>query len=208
MAGGADFGAAPFRFEPHRVASADSPPWGCNMILDAAGRVSCHALCGLTAWHCVATPVRSRMAAGLVSVGQVTCSERFVRSIKHECLGRIVPIGERHLRASIDHHKRERPHQELDNELLAPSSVPATDDGTVVCDEQLGGLIRSYLPRPRFRRFSFERPMPSFSQICQRARPPCSTGCRRHKPRPTGVGRIFGPAGICYHGDPASLMAR
>ena len=75
-------------------------------------------------------------------------AERFVRSIKHECLNRIVPIGEHHLQAAIDayvdHYNRERPHQGLGNELLAPSSAPTMDDGTVVCDEQLGGLIRSY----------------------------------------------------------------
>ena len=75
-------------------------------------------------------------------------AERFVRSIKHECLNRIVPIGERHLQAAIDayvdHYNRERPHQGLGNELLAPSSESATDDGAVVCDDRLSGLIRSY----------------------------------------------------------------
>lgn len=75
-------------------------------------------------------------------------AERFVRSIKHECLNRLIPIGERHLQAAIDayadHYNRTRPHQALGNELLAPSSESATNDGTVVCDERLGGLIRSY----------------------------------------------------------------
>ena len=74
-------------------------------------------------------------------------AEHFVRSIKHECLNRIIPIGERHLRSAIDvyvdHYNRERPHQGLGNELLTPSSESATDDGTVVCDDRLGGLIRS-----------------------------------------------------------------
>ena len=75
-------------------------------------------------------------------------AERFVRSIRHECLSRIVPIGERNVTeaidAYVDHYNRERPHQGMDNELLTPSSESATDNGTVVCDEQLGGLIRSY----------------------------------------------------------------
>ena len=75
-------------------------------------------------------------------------AERFVRSIKHECLSRIVPIGEQNVTdaidAYVDYYNRERPHQGMDNELLTPSPAPTTDDGTVVCDEQLGGLIRSY----------------------------------------------------------------
>lgn len=29
------------------------------------------------------------------------CAERFVRSIKHECLNRMIPLGERHLRWTI-----------------------------------------------------------------------------------------------------------
>ena len=44
-------------------------------------------------------------------------AERFVRSIKHECLDRLVPLGERHLRralkAFVDHYHRERNHQHL-----------------------------------------------------------------------------------------------
>ena len=77
-----------------------------------------------------------------------TYAERFVRSIKSECLGRIIPIGERHLRSAIDtyidHYNRDRPHQGLNNELLTPTSSPTTAEGEVACDEQLGGLIRSY----------------------------------------------------------------
>ena len=75
-------------------------------------------------------------------------AERFVRSIKSECLDRIIPIGEQHLRHAIDtyieHYNRDRPHQGLSNELLTPSPLPTAANGKVVCDEQLGGLIRSY----------------------------------------------------------------
>ena len=75
-------------------------------------------------------------------------AERFVRSIKSECLNRIIPIGERHLRNAIDayigHYNRDRPHQSLGNKLLAPSPSPATTGGEIMCDEKLGGLIRSY----------------------------------------------------------------
>jgi hypothetical protein len=49
--------------------------------------------------------------------------ERFVRSIKQECLNRVIPFGDRHLRRLIaeyvEHYHRERNHQGLANELIA-----------------------------------------------------------------------------------------
>ena len=49
-------------------------------------------------------------------------AERFVRSIQEECLSRVVPLGEGHLRLlvgeDVDHDHRERNHQGLDNQLL------------------------------------------------------------------------------------------
>ena len=51
-------------------------------------------------------------------------AERFVRSIKEECLHRIVPLGERHFRHTVSefvtHYHRERPHQGCGNTLLEP----------------------------------------------------------------------------------------
>jgi hypothetical protein len=43
--------------------------------------------------HVVQTPVRAPNCNAH--------AERFVRSIKHECLDRLIPLGERHLRRSI-----------------------------------------------------------------------------------------------------------
>ena len=49
-------------------------------------------------------------------------AERFVRSIKEECLSRMIPFGDRHLRRAIAefvaHYHGERNHQGLDNELI------------------------------------------------------------------------------------------
>lgn len=46
-------------------------------------------------------------------------AERFVRSIKEECLTRVVLLSERHLRCLVreyvEHYHRERNHQGLDN---------------------------------------------------------------------------------------------
>ena len=51
-------------------------------------------------------------------------AERFVRSVKEECLNRVVPLGERHLRQTLQefatHYHRERNHQGLANELIEP----------------------------------------------------------------------------------------
>ena len=74
-------------------------------------------------------------------------AERFVRSIKEECLDRIIPIGERHFRHVImefvEHYHRERNHQGLDNRLIA--GTPVTDrTGHVRCRRRLGGLLNFY----------------------------------------------------------------
>jgi transposase InsO family protein len=49
-------------------------------------------------------------------------AERFVRSIKHECLNRVIPFGARHFRRTIaelvEHYHGERNHQGLENELI------------------------------------------------------------------------------------------
>jgi len=73
-------------------------------------------------------------------------SERWVRSIKDECLGRMILFGERHLRLAINeyiaHYHGERAHQGLGNELIEPG--PDSRTGDVVESERLGGLLRSY----------------------------------------------------------------
>jgi transposase InsO family protein len=74
-------------------------------------------------------------------------AERFVGSVKSECLDRIVPLGEKHLRAAIrafmDHYHEERPHQALGNELIAPPTT-SRRPGRVRCRERLGGVLKFY----------------------------------------------------------------
>jgi putative transposase len=74
-------------------------------------------------------------------------AERFVRSIKEECLDRVIPLGERHFRRAIAeyvaHYHQERNHQGLDNRLIA--GMPSTDAVGRVCRRsRLGGLLNYY----------------------------------------------------------------
>ena len=75
-------------------------------------------------------------------------AERFVRSIKEECLNRVVPLGEPHLRLLIheyvEHYHRERNHQGLDNQLLQRPPPPVSPDANVRRRERLGGLLSFY----------------------------------------------------------------
>ena len=75
-------------------------------------------------------------------------AERFVRSIKEECLTRVVPLGEGHLRRLvyeyIEHYHRERNHQGLDNQLLQRPPPPRRPDVDVRRRVRLGGLLSFY----------------------------------------------------------------
>ena len=74
-------------------------------------------------------------------------AERFVESAKSECLDRLVPLGEGHLRVAVRefvrHYHEERPHQGLDNELIAPKTT-VIGTGQMKCRERLGGLLKFY----------------------------------------------------------------
>ena len=74
-------------------------------------------------------------------------AERFVRSIKEECLNRVIPFGERHLRRTmaeyVEHYHRERNHQGLGNELI-DRVPPVCSVGGVRRRQRLGGLLNHY----------------------------------------------------------------
>lgn len=75
-------------------------------------------------------------------------AERFVRSIRTECLRHVIPLGERHLRMLvreyIEHYHVERNHQGLGNELLEQLPANSNGDGPVRCRKRLGGMLRYY----------------------------------------------------------------
>jgi transposase InsO family protein len=71
-------------------------------------------------------------------------AERFVRSIKEECLDRLIPLGERHFRTAIaeyvEHYHGERNHQGIGNRLIC--SPPVIDmTSRVRRRSRLGGLL-------------------------------------------------------------------
>lgn len=75
-------------------------------------------------------------------------AERFVRSIKSECLNRLVILGEAHLRHAVqnfvDHYHSERNHQGLNNTLIDPGPEIGRQEGRILCRPCLGGLLRHY----------------------------------------------------------------
>ncbi len=74
--------------------------------------------------------------------------ERFVRSIKEECLHRMIFFGEPMLRRAVGefltHYHGERNHQGLGNRLIEPIEEVGTRKGRVACRQRLGGLLRYY----------------------------------------------------------------
>jgi putative transposase len=76
-------------------------------------------------------------------------AERWVRSVKEECLSKVILFGERSLRRAlseyVEHYHAERNHQGKGNVLLFPRDTDIRhDQQRVRCRERLGGLLRYY----------------------------------------------------------------
>ena len=78
-------------------------------------------------------------------------AERWVRSVKQECLSKVILLGERSLRwvlsEYVDHFHAERNHQGKGDILLFPRNTDRHREGPVQCRERLGGLLRYYYHR-------------------------------------------------------------
>ena len=97
-------------------------------------------------------PVRERLNEAGIRVVQTpfqapnanAYAERFVRSIKYECLNRVIPFGERHFRRTIpefvEHYHGERNHQGLGNELI--EGAPEADNCGRI--RRIGSLMGHY----------------------------------------------------------------
>jgi putative transposase len=74
--------------------------------------------------------------------------ERIHRSLKEECLSRLIFFGETCLRRAVtlflEHYHAERNHQGLDNRILQPGEEVGRSTGQIECRARLGGLLRYY----------------------------------------------------------------
>jgi len=79
-------------------------------------------------------------------------AERWVRSVKEECLSKLILFGERSLKRALHHYElhyhQERNHQGKNNVLLFPSPTRLMGEkqGKVRRRERLGGLLKYYAP--------------------------------------------------------------
>ena len=75
-------------------------------------------------------------------------AERFVRSIKDECLNRMIFFGQASLRRAIGefmaHYHEERNHQGLENRLIRGIPSVAENEGAIHRRPRLGGMLNYY----------------------------------------------------------------
>jgi putative transposase len=88
----------------------------------------------------VRTPVRAPKANAI--------AERFVRTVRTECLDWLLILNRRHLehvlRVYVDHYNRERPHRGLELRPPEPQSHPGSPVAEIRRLDRLGGLIHEY----------------------------------------------------------------
>ena len=73
-------------------------------------------------------------------------AERWIRSIRNECLDHILIFIESHLLSVLNeysaYYNQRRPHQGLDQRFPVMPVLPGSDKGPVRCRNVLGGVIR------------------------------------------------------------------
>jgi len=71
-----------------------------------------------------------------------------MRSLKVECLNRMIFTGEKSLRKAVNeflgHYHQERNHQGLGNHVIVTGEEVGRASGKIRCRERLGGLLRYY----------------------------------------------------------------
>jgi len=74
--------------------------------------------------------------------------ERYFRSLKSECLSRMIFFGEESLRHTLrqfdEHYHRERNHQGLNNRIIEPGDEVGRSQGRIQARPRLGGMLRYY----------------------------------------------------------------
>jgi transposase InsO family protein len=144
-----------------RVQIVGSTPYPNDLFMQQVCRTLTAADEGVVIGHRVlicdrdakwSAPVRDRLGETGIRVVQTpfrapnanAYAERFVRSIKQECLDRMIPLGERHFRRAVaefvEHYHHERNHQGLGNTLIEEVASDRRD-GRIRRRPRLGGLL-------------------------------------------------------------------
>jgi transposase InsO family protein len=75
-------------------------------------------------------------------------AERFVRTVRHECLDHLLVVSRRHLQSVlaeyVRHYSRARPHRGLRLAQPIPHHVSAPDGGAIARRDVLGGIVHEY----------------------------------------------------------------
>jgi putative transposase len=112
------------------------------LIRDRDAKFSAHfdAVFASIGIEAIKTPVRSPRANAF--------AERFVRSVRTECLDQLLVFSRRHLEAVVTeylrHYNQARPHRGLDLAQPIPRAITPITSGTVIRRDVLGGIIHEY----------------------------------------------------------------
>ncbi len=91
----------------------------------------------------IRTPVRAPNATAF--------AERWIRSVREECLDKILILGEGHLgrvlKTYITYYNHARPHQGLDQQCPVPLMRSAARDSPIERRDILGGVLHDYYRR-------------------------------------------------------------
>jgi transposase InsO family protein len=73
-------------------------------------------------------------------------AERWVCSVRHECLDQLLTLNQRHLgrvlKEYTDYYNAARPHQGIDQQT--PTPLTRSSRGTIRCRDVLGGILHDY----------------------------------------------------------------
>ncbi len=91
----------------------------------------------------IRTPVRAPNANAF--------AERWIRSVREECLDKLLIVGERHLHRVLatyeSYYNQDRPHQGLDQNCPVPFQRSTASDGPIERRDILGGVLHDYYRR-------------------------------------------------------------
>ncbi|HIG31278.1 MAG TPA: hypothetical protein EYQ50_27125 [Verrucomicrobiales bacterium] len=76
---------------------------------------------------------------------QISFAERWLKTIKENCLSRMILIGENSMRRAVEnfveHYNTERAQQSLGNKMIKPRIENMPPEGKILCDPRQGGML-------------------------------------------------------------------